>query len=287
VSHKVRSAEARERLHEVAHRIRVFELHGELFFGTADSLQSEVDEVPDDTRFVILDFRRVHQIDATGARVLQLIGQRAARRGITVLLSDVRRDDRRGRYLAALGLEEAIPAVRWFADLDRALEWSEDRLLDQPRFVESAGEEIPLARMALFRDLTPQELERVARALERVELRNGDHVFFEGDEGDRLYLLARGAVSIKVKLDGGSRARRLATFVPGVMFGEMALLEGKHRSADAFAKGDSVVLYTLSRDGLEQLIREDPQLALHLHRNLSRELAGRLRATSEQLRALE
>jgi MFS superfamily sulfate permease-like transporter/CRP-like cAMP-binding protein len=286
-SHKVRNIETRERLHEMAHRIRVFELQGELFFGTADSLQSDIDRVPAGTRFVILDFRRVHQIDATGGRVLQLIAQRAARRDITVLLSDVRRADRRGRYLAALGLEGAIPFVHWFADLDRALEWAEDRLLDQPRFHESAREEIPLAQMALFHGLEPPELEKVTRALERIELRNGDHVFLEGEEGDRLYLIARGAVSIKVKLEGEGRARRLATFAPGVMFGEMALLEGKHRSADAFAKGENVVLYALSRDALERLTREEPQLALRLHRNLGRELAARLRDTSEQLRALE
>jgi SulP family sulfate permease len=286
-SHKLRSEEAQERLRALAHRIRVFELHGELFFGTTDSLQTEVEHVSDDVRFVILDFRRVHEIDATGGRVLEVIAQRAARRGITVVLSDVRRDERRGRYLAALGLEKAIAPQRWFADLDRALEWSEDQLLEQGRFLEADREEIPLERMALFRDFEPHELDRLAQALERIELRDGERVLLEGEAGDRLYLIARGAVSIKVRLEGAGRARRLATFAPGVMFGEMALLEGKHRSADAFAKGERVVLYTLTRAALEAIVRDDPSLGSRIHRNIARELAGRLRSTSDQVRALE
>ncbi len=286
-SHKIRSPEAREGLRAMAGQIRILELKGELFFGTADNLQSEVEEIPEGVRFVVLDFRRVHEIDASGAHVLEVIGHRAQRRGLTVLLSDVRASERRGQYLRALGLEAAIPAQRWFADLDRALEWAEDQLLQQTRFVESEGEEIPLARMALLRDLTAEELERVAGVLERIELSNGDPVFREGDAGDHLYLLAQGAVSIKMQLDSGPGARRLATFGPGVMFGEMALVERKDRSADAFAKGERVVLYALSAARFEELVREDPALGSRIHRNLSRELAGRVRATTEALRALE
>jgi CRP-like cAMP-binding protein len=94
-------------------------------------------------------------------------------------------------------------------------------------------------------------------------------------------------VSIKVKLDSASRARRLATFSQGVMFGEMALLEGKPRSADAYAKGDSVVLYSLTIEAFERILIADPFLGLRLQRNISRELAARLRATSTALRVLE
>jgi SulP family sulfate permease len=286
-SHKVRSPEARVALRAVATQVRILELQGELFFGTADNLQWQVEHLPDEVRYVILDFRRVHQVDASGARVLQIIGQRAQRRGVRVGLSDVRRDERRGRYFHALGLEAAIPPERWFADLDRALEWAEDELLGRSRFNEGAEGEVPLDRMALFEGLSMQEVQRLSHAFERCELANGDPVFLEGQHGDRLYLLARGSVSIKVRIGDDVRARRLATFTPGVIFGEMALLEGKDRSADAFAKGDRVVLYSLSAAKFEQVVREDPLLGSRILRNLSRELAARLRATTEAMRALE
>ncbi len=94
-------------------------------------------------------------------------------------------------------------------------------------------------------------------------------------------------MSIKVRLDRDARARRLATFTPGVMFGEMALLEGKRRSADAFAKGERVVLWALTHERFHAIEREDPHLGTRIHQNLARELAARLRATSDALRALE
>lgn len=282
---KVRSPETRVRLQPLAGQIRIFELEGTIFFGTADRLQSDIESLPAGTRYVVLDFRHVTDIDASGARALETIGHTAARSGIQVLLSHLRDDDTQGRFLAALGIDGAVPRQYWFPDLDRALEWAEDRLLGQERFED--GPELAPQEMALFAGLDAEEVMRVVALLERHELAHGETVFKEGDAGDRMYLIARGAVSIKVRLAEAARARRLATFVPGVFFGEMTMIEGGRRSADAFAKGDRVVLYSLGAAQLAQLVRQYPQTGVKLYRNLNREIAARLRITSEALRALE
>ena len=282
---KVRAAEARALLQPLARQIRILELEGEVFFGTADRLKAEVENLPPETRYAILDFRRVHEIDASGARMLDLVAQQAARRDMLVLLSHIRPDEPRGAYLRALGTASAIAPQHWFSDLDRALEWAEDRLLERVRF-EDTPERAP-ADMALFEGLDDTERRIALEALERHELRHGDPVFLEGDPGDRLFLIARGAVSIKVKLEDEVRARRLATFGSGVFFGEMAIVEGGTRSADAFAKGERVVLYSMSAEKFDELVRRYPALGLKVYRNLGRELAARLRATSGALRALE
>ena len=283
---KQRPSAAEDALAPLAGRIRILELQGELFFGTADRLQAEVEDLSAETEVAILDFRRVHQIDASGARVLELIAQRAARRGMRVLMSHLREDEPRGRYLRTLGLGAAVGPSHWFTDLDRALEWAEDHLLEKAGFVEGGGPH-ELRDMALFEGLEGAEVDSLTRRLEKRELCDGEVVFLEGDEGDRIYLIAEGAVSIKVKLDDPRRARRLATFCAGVMFGEMALLEGARRSADAYAKGDHVLLYSLSADALSGIVREDPELGLKIYRNISRHLASRLRSTTSALRALE
>jgi SulP family sulfate permease len=282
---KVRSAEERAMLRPLGRHIRIFELEGAIFFGTADSLQMDVESLPDNVRYVIIDFRRVTEVDASGARALETICHTAARRGMQVLLSHLRGDEGHGRYLRALGVAAVVDAERWFTDLDRALEWAEDRLLERERFED--GPELALRDMALFAGLDDEEMAVLTTLLERQELAHGDTVFREGDAGDRLYLIARGSVSIKVQLTDENRARRLATFTPGVFFGEMAMIEGEHRSADAFAKGECVVLFALSAERLAQIVQLHPQLGIKLYRNLSRELATRLRATSGALRALE
>jgi hypothetical protein len=48
-----------------------------------------------------------------------------------------------------------------------------------------------------------------------------------------------------------------------------------------------VVLYSLSRAGLEELAHTDPELGMRLYRNIARELANRLRTTTRALRALD
>ena len=282
---KVRSPEERAMLRPQGRHIRIFELEGAIFFGTADRLQMDVEILPDEVRFVILDFRRVTEVDASGVRALETICHMAARRNMMVLLSHLGRDAGQGSYLRAMGLAAVVATDHWFIDLDRALEWTEDRLLERDRFEDAP--ELQLRDMSLFDGFDADEIATLGAYVLRHELTHGDVVFKEGDAGDRVYLIARGSVSIKLQLADEGRARRLATFVSGVFFGEMAMLESERRSADAFAKGAQVVLYSLGADEISLIAQEHPQLGVKLFRNLGRELATRLRITSGALRALE
>jgi CRP-like cAMP-binding protein len=113
----------------------------------------------------------------------------------------------------------------------------------------------------------------------------GAPLFAEGEAGDCLYLLARGEVTVSVKLPGkAQRTRRLGTYCSGVMLGEMAVLEGHTRSADATVESDCV-LYTLDGPALERMRLENPDLYSRFMLNVARQLAGRLRSTTGELRA--
>ena len=98
-----------------------------------------------------------------------------------------------------------------------------------------------------------------------------------------MYLLARGTVTIRLGTENG--ALRLATLIPGVMFGEMALLEGQPRSADAVASS-AIVVYEMDGAGFARILADHPALAAKLMTNMAREIAARLRATSDHLRAV-
>lgn len=71
---KIRNLEARTALQSLGQQIRIFELEGAIFFGTTDRLQSDVENLPEHSRYVILDFRLVSDIDASGAHALETIG---------------------------------------------------------------------------------------------------------------------------------------------------------------------------------------------------------------------
>lgn len=280
---KARGTEQAVFLREHGGQIGIVELGGYVFFGTADRMRAEIEAFALGRKTVILDFRRVYEVEASGARVLQVLGKTLAGNGIRVALSHVRLDEPLGHYLHDSGAARSIAAEHWFTDLDRALEWAEDALLvDVGKLVE-ASDEIAVGRAELFEDLGADELLALQGLLKREELIEGSMVFTEGDAGDRLFVITKGEVSIKLKLPGSVHLQRLATFGPGMVFGEMALIEGKPRSADAHVMHDAVV-YSLDAANFDKLRKKHPAVAFKIMSRLTRQLAARLRTTSEQLR---
>lgn len=143
--------------------------------------------------------------------------------------------------------------------------------------------ELPLESLPVAAGLSAAELEVLRGALEREMLDATEVLFREGDPGDRLYLLARGKISIAIRGAGASGG--VMTYAPGAMLGEATLLEGAPRPATATAAADSVV-YSLSRVSLDALAAAHPVLANKLLLNLGRHLSERLRQATDVLRKL-
>jgi len=141
-----------------------------------------------------------------------------------------------------------------------------------------------LKRSPLFRDLDDFQLELVAGVCETVEIPIGEHVFREGDEGDRLYIIERGEVRISRVLPGtGEEA--LTVLKAGACFGEMALLDHSERSTDAIANMRCVLL-SISRANFEAMLESDMALANKVLWSTVRLLCERLRMTNEAMRSL-
>lgn len=281
---KVRDRDHAELLARYGREVVLLELDGPLFFGTADALVTECELHARQARTVILDFRRVSEMDATGVRLLQLLARTITARGIALLLAHVTRDDENGRFIAAIGGAGLFKLVGSFPDVDMALEWAEDRLVAVYAEGGSDNRELALAELCLADGLKPAEVEALGRFVERREISEGRELFKRDDPGNSLFLLAKGAVTISVARPGGG-VIRFATLIPGVMFGEMALLERQPRSADATAT-TPIVVYEMDAAAFARLLAEEPALAARLTANMAREMAARLRVTSEQLRSV-
>jgi SulP family sulfate permease len=281
---KVRDRDHAELLSTYGKDIAIVELDGPLFFGTADALVTECERLALGSRTLILDFRRVSEMDATGVRLLLLLARTVRARGATLLLGHVTRADDNGRFIAAIGGEHLFRIVGTFADVDAALEWAEDRLVEIYGSAADDGRELGLAELCLADGLRPDDASVMGQYLIRRAFKHGETLFRRGERGQSLFLLARGTVTISVARPGGG-AIRFATLIPGVMFGEMALLEKQPRSADAVATTD-IVVYELDSAGVDRIVAQHPELATRLMANMAREIAARLRVTSEQLRSV-
>jgi CRP-like cAMP-binding protein len=86
-------------------------------------------------------------------------------------------------------------------------------------------------------------------------------IFSEGEPGDELYIIREGSVKI-TKIAEGNEVL-LAVLKPGDIFGEMALLESKPRTACAITHEDSVLL-TVSRANFSRIVSSQPQIIARL-----------------------
>lgn len=258
-------------------RVVLIELEGALFFGSAERLAAEVSALAPDCLCLVLDLTQVSMIDASGAMLLQQLSSQLEHRGVLLLLGGVSADNERGKRLRTYGCFRAsLPGggrADWWPDADRAMEAAEQMLLVRAG-LDAVQIAVALADTSLMRGLRADQLERTKERMAARHLRAGDILFHQGDPGDRLYVLTQGSISI---IGGSGPARqRFVSYSPGIMIGEMSMLDGAGRSADAIADTEAVV-WSLTRQSYDALVLADPLLGERLTRNIAIHLADRLR----------
>ena len=134
-----------------------------------------------------------------------------------------------------------------------------------------------LKNIEIFADLSVNELAAVASVTEEAAFDEMEMVFREGETGDTLFLIVEGEVAV-IKDCNADREFELDTIGPGDYFGDMALFGDDRRSATIRVKKDARFL-TLNKQELQEIVREYPQIALHVCRVLSmriRRLHGKI-----------
>jgi len=108
----------------------------------------------------------------------------------------------------------------------------------------------------------------------------GEVVFNEGEKGERMYVLLEGSIELKVKVDRGEAVIKVVD-TPNDFFGEMALIDGRPRSATAVAAVKSKLL-AVDGPTFEAMIVTNGKFALKIIKVLSQ----RLRSTNEHVEDL-
>lgn len=131
---------------------------------------------------------------------------------------------------------------------------------------------------ALFEDLDPDDLADLANLLYEFKVNKGDAIFRKGSKGDALYVILEGAVKIVLSSPKGDE-RIVTIFSEGNFFGEMALLDGMPRSADAIAIKPSKLLFLNHSDFMRFFKKSDAALE-----KILLAFSNRLRKTEELLK---
>ena len=276
-----------ELLHQHGDRICVLELEGSIFFGSAENLANEIDRLSQEgASYIILDMKRLKEIDSTGARILQQIYRQLKNQQKHLAISYLKKESLLWQFLKDMGEIRIIGEENLFPDTDLALEYFEDRLLDEITGARPYDKETPLSDLQALQGLGIEEFTVLERFLKREQYHKGETVFKEGDKDNALYFITKGSADVTITLPDTSHKKRLQSFSSGTVFGEMALLDAKLRSANVEAKED-LVCYKLTKDGFIQLKEVYPQISATILINISRIMASRLRLANDMVMELE
>ena len=136
-----------------------------------------------------------------------------------------------------------------------------------------------LRSVPLFASLDDQAATELRSLLSDKKVAQNTRLFKQGDKGDAMYLIESGRVRISIR-DDDDQELTLAELAQGDFFGEMSIIDGRQRSADAKVIEDARFAI-LSRDVFLSFVRSNPDVALEM---LSA-LTDRLRRTDELLRS--
>jgi CRP/FNR family cyclic AMP-dependent transcriptional regulator len=140
--------------------------------------------------------------------------------------------------------------------------------------------DLPYAELNLLRGLPTADLDRLVALLRQRRVPAGTVLLTAEQPGEAIYLIRRGSVRVFLDEPGGTQVT-LAFLGPGDSLGEMSLVDRSGRSANAETREETVLAW-LDRGSFEEALRVCPQLT----ENLVRELAARLRAANQLIRAL-
>jgi CRP/FNR family transcriptional regulator, cyclic AMP receptor protein len=128
--------------------------------------------------------------------------------------------------------------------------------------------EVVLRRAPLFEGLDEDSARALRRQMPDVKLSRGEHLFMEGQEGDRLYIVLDGKLKLtRAAADG--RENLLSVLGPGEMFGELSLFDPRPRTSSASAITDAT-LAGLAHDALRAWLGDHPDVSIHMLRALAR-----------------
>ena len=290
-AHSIRTRSVAERavLDQHGGRIILFELRGNLFFGTTDRL---IDELGPDLRgpnWVILHLRRVTRVDLTALKLLQQMANRLCDHGGLLAVCELHEGIGLGETIEdaltmASGRDSDTP-VPTFNGRDEALEFAENALLAAlGRASVPPADSVPIARNGIARYLDQMQVAILAAVLEIRDIDVDAALFIAGDLGDELYLVMRGQIEIHLHTTT-HHYKRLAIYGAGSFFGELALLNQGPRAAHAIAAAPST-LAVLSRTLFERIKTEHPDLAIALLTAICDTLVTNQRWSTRELQRL-
>lgn len=243
-------------LGEHGQRAKVFELHGDLLFAGAEAVVRQLTEQAGELDAVVLDVSRVAEAAEIARRMLLDSRGRLGDRACRVALVDPD-----GMFPRAA--DGASPV---FDDLDEAVAWAEDLVIDRHGGEPATPERIPFEQHGLVDDLSAGERRVLRELLEARRAEPGERIVSSGDDPAGIFLVVSGQATASVP-DATDGTRRVAVLPAGTSFGKRSLVSAEPHTTDVEAD-TAVELLVLTPAAMAELERRAPRVAIALLRTM-------------------
>jgi SulP family sulfate permease len=281
-----RPTQALEHLLRTGDAVQIYWLSGYIFFGSSEGLferiRSDIARLPPQrVSYVILNFGMVTATDSSAMVSLTKLSHFCNKQNITLLYCSLSPAIEMAADIN--GLFAGRGARKAFTDLNHALAWCEDRMLDRANL--NVDDSIAGFEMWLQSQLGSRV--NSAELFAYLEQRSTDGaqvLYCEGEPADTIDFVAVGTLTIHFRTSEGTNVpmRRMTTHT---VVGEMGFYRHSPRSATVSSEGPAT-FFTLTRTKFERLRREHPDLANAFDDFIIRVLAGRLDLANRTVAAL-
>jgi glutaminase len=282
-SSRVRTIDESNALLELAKVIHVYQLQGHLGFATCEPVIRDVLEKAGEIQFLILDLKRVLSLNESAGHLLHSLVEKLHDAGKKVLFTHCDHLSLLRRMMKKKLAGRFTELFSTYRDNDLALESCEETLLENTQYARAADYRAKPAEYELLSELSADELKIIQSLLLPRAFRRGHAIITAGDAAREMFFLARGQVSVLLP---GEERRRLATFSPGMSFGEMAFIDGAVRSANIVADTE-VECHLLTLEDFEWLGKTQPAIKIKLLGRLCLNLTCKLRKANRELTVFE
>ncbi len=240
-------------------QILIFKLEGFIFFGTANDLYEQVHQrirqpgkIP--VRYVILDFEMVSGMDSTGLLSFSKMLQFTQDRNVALIFSGLK-----GRALKQFengGFGAHIDGLHLFSQLDRAVEWCEEKIIAEHHMVEGEAERLADKLLPIVPD--EEAIQRLLGQMARRTYEPGAYLMREGDPPDEIMLIESGQVTVQLE-PADAEPVRLETSAGGRVIGELGFYLDQPRTAHV--RADTLTqVFVLTRADLPRLQEMYPEV---------------------------
>lgn|GEM_PF-446922 len=280
-------ASAQQRvLKEFGDHIHIMRVQGFIFLGSMEQLVRDIHKRLEDSHqlsleYLVLDFRQTRGFASASSFGFAKLYKLAVQNRVQVVITSAPLELE--SHLSSLGYAgDEEGQFKIFFDLDYALEWCENRVLEGEGMLEIRQKTLPELLVPIFPE--PKYIPALMKVLKRETVQAGEAVFRQGDSSDAMYFVESGRLDVELESPDG-RIIRLKKVGPGAVFGEMGIYTLSPRSATIRA-AEKCVLYRMTLRKLDAIETRAPRLVTAINRFLVNLLSERLVDSNARVREL-